>query len=1368
MYILQPTLGQTRPLTRPNKRHGLAVDQGHVAAGEEEPQAGDAAFAADAVAQGFEEPHLPIAREHAGVDEEHGLLRGAQAGLDGGHGAAHEEEELVPVALAGGGVGLEDDIPRDFRLSGGVAEGFHHKGFHIHPFNGEAAAELFHGGEVVLGLHGEGEESALLQGALEALFHLAGVGHLGGHDFAGGDGDHAGGVALEIGALGDGGGRGQGAHVAAAPFVGLAMPVQLETRLGQQFIQLGPLGQGGGVGVAALYALADLVDGEHGGVAAARGEVEHATGKLEHAGGVHPPGIEFLAAGEGGPLGGGGGEAHEAGIAQGRVALGQAHGAEALQGAGGRGQGILLGQLVGPLAEANRVFGEFGGGGDEHAVIDTAHVVARGGEGALDLHGGAHDGQSMGAAGGLVEHGTPDGDDGVGQFAGEHDAPGLFEHLGDVGAQGGKRGVFGPAGLELGEQLADARAGEAHGDGHIGLAGPWIFLTGRHAEEVVKHETGVFLLAGAGLEDALGELIDAGGGRIADGRQVVFGQRAAGGGLRILGHDAAKALAQDAGGLGDFAAGGIAHAAHVLERAQVELEQISNEDHIEPIKGIGGACAEAEIVDRSVGGGAIQPLAQGRLLFGRGGGADLFDGLEALAPGVEHFVGVVEALIHIAPEGLAEEGRKAIAQAGIETLGLQGDLAGKVRGIALGVAPDGLGARGEFVERDRDGVALGVEIPALAQGQEGIKIAVGARADLLNRRAGQGEVEKHEVQLVPAAHHAHRDVVGLDVAVGDTLLFQIAHGADQIVAEALEQVDVEAALDAQAVAQGLDAQFFLVREDGAYEKARILAHVQRTHEIDHAGVAQLWDDLGFVHQTLVVVQVRGDLEHEVLAFALHEHGDGGAALTQALDHPEAAGEEIALLGVGGGVHFFHVGRAQLALGQIEVFQEVGDGVEAVGDVGVGAVLDEVLKFAACGIEDGGDLQPAGAPNLLAEREAVFGRELAGEEIVGQGAQGEDIEVLAQVPRGGEDFRGHEGGAGIVHEAINVRGEGAGTVGRRAAGGGVAHLPVEHANARVFAFAGDDENTARGEGAVNDLVFMGVLDDFRDLTQEVKALIRAEGGVMPREVVVQAQGRRIIGEEDGRAELVLGEVVDPENAGMLQGFEQLELAAGGPLDGAAILQGRLGADEVEANEALGGFQLGVGGHPVLIAGTLIDQGLEDIIADLAVALARADAGLLHGLGNEFGHGPVVLAPGGAAETLAATAILDGRHDAVARGLAALGRAITQAYTALGDALELTDQVGGGAKNECLDERELLFTAGSLAAQQAAKLLGFSIAGEEGIVEGGALAFVVEGPQPGVAAESAGVTLDLEEKEALRRKDEEVHLVDAAVFRDKLKV
>ena len=118
---------------------------------------------------------------------------------------------------------------------------------------------------------------------------------------------------------------------------------------------------------------------------------------------------------------------------------------------------------------------------------------------------------------------------------------------------------------------------------------------------------------------------------------------------------------------------------------------------------------------------------------------------------------------------LAEEGRQAVADRGVEPLGLDRQLVVGQRRVRLAVALAGQDAGGHLVERHAGRVPLGRLVPARrpAPGQERVEVGVGAHLDLLGRDARQREVEQD--QLEPLLARADADVVGLDVAVGDAL-----------------------------------------------------------------------------------------------------------------------------------------------------------------------------------------------------------------------------------------------------------------------------------------------------------------------------------------------------------------------------------------------------------------------------------------------------------------------------------------------------------------------------------------------------------------------------------------------------------------------
>ena len=61
-------------------------------------------------------------------------------------------------------------------------------------------------------------------------------------------------------------------------------------------------------------------------------------------------------------------------------------------------------------------------------------------------------------------------------------------------------------------------------------------------------------------------------------------------------------------------------------------------------------------------------------------------------------------------------------------------------------------------------------------------------------------------------------------------------------------------------------------------------------------------------------------------------------------------------------------------------------------------LDQVLKALSGAVHDRADLQPLGLSQLVAQLEPIGRGRFAGEQVIGDGAQRENIEVLAEVVR----------------------------------------------------------------------------------------------------------------------------------------------------------------------------------------------------------------------------------------------------------------------------------------------------------------------------------------------------------------------------------
>ena len=272
-------------------------------------------------------------------------------------------------------------------------------------------------------------------------------------------------------------------------------------------------------------------------------------------------------------------------------------------------------------------------------------------------------------------------------------------------------------------------------------------------------------------------------------------------------------------------------------------------------------------------------------------------------PGPQHLFGVVEPLGDVAAQGLGEEFGERLAQGRwIEQLGVDRDLGvgAQVRRVGRAVTPLGQRTGGQFVQRDRGSVSFGVQIPprGLAERQQRVEITGRSGADVVGRRPGEREVEQDQVELLSASDHAHGDVVRLDVAMGDALFFEMVDHAQQVFAEALQQVDVQPAFFAQPMAKCLDQAFIAVGEHGTHQEAEVLADLHRPDQIDDARVPQLVlaQQIGFVLQPRVVFGIVGGFQDVILAVSLHQQRHGTGPLADATHDGVSIGQPIAELG----------------------------------------------------------------------------------------------------------------------------------------------------------------------------------------------------------------------------------------------------------------------------------------------------------------------------------------------------------------------------------------------------------------------------------------------------------------------------------------
>ena len=110
---------------------------------------------------------------------------------------------------------------------------------------------------------------------------------------------------------------------------------------------------------------------------------------------------------------------------------------------------------------------------------------------------------------------------------------------------------------------------------------------------------------------------------------------------------------------------------------------------------------------------------------------------------------------------------------------------------------------------------------------------------------------------------------------------------------------------------------------------------------------------------------------------------------------------------------------------IEAFEEFGDRLKTARDIRVGGELNQFAEAGACAIEDGRQLQAAAGADRGGQFDAIGGGGAAGEDVIGDGPEGEDVEVFAESVAGKEDVGGHVGGGRVVDEVADVRGGGDG-------------------------------------------------------------------------------------------------------------------------------------------------------------------------------------------------------------------------------------------------------------------------------------------------------------------------------------------------------
>jgi hypothetical protein len=283
-------------------------------------------------------------------------------------------------------------------------------------------------------------------------------------------------------------------------------------------------------------------------------------------------------------------------------------------------------------------------------------------------------------------------------------------------------------------------------------------------------------------------------------------------------------------------------------------------------------------------------------------------------------------------------------------------------------------------------------------------------------------------------------------------------------------------------------------------------------------------------------------------------------------------------------------------------------------------LHQVLQGLTGTIQGVGDAQPMAGPQAFGQLQAGGRRGLAGKQVVGDGAQREDVHVRAGGDVGPQGLRGQIDLAGLLDVVLDVpRAEGAqqGRPGGRLARGG---LPVHHLQGRGGRLGSLDQDVLGGEGTMVEAPAMGVLEHLGQLAEHLQAQVDAEGRAPLAQEEVEPDGAGVELEDERGPKLRLLEVVDLDDAGVRDPFQDLELAQGGLLEVRACLFRGPPGKGIDADAAV---DAGAEVRPieVLPAFSLGEQALQLVVADPAGAVGGADAGLPDGLDDGPGEGTV---------------------------------------------------------------------------------------------------------------------------------------------------
>ena len=189
---------------------------------------------------------------------------------------------------------------------------------------------------------------------------------------------------------------------------------------------------------------------------------------------------------------------------------------------------------------------------------------------------------------------------------------------------------------------------------------------------------------------------------------------------------------------------------------------------------------------------------------------------------------------------------------------------------------------------------------------------------------------------------------------------------------------------------------------------------------DDERVTELIEDCELVAQAGIVLGLEGNLENGEFAplstrRAAADPPAPRRPLTMRLPGRTFADGRLERIGDGG-----VFGGGELLFDGIELFEECGGGIRAEERIGVRGVADEFVELGAGAIEDGRQREALVAGEDLVQLAQVGRGRLVGEDVEGEGAEGEDVADFVAEIAVADGFGGDVDVGGFFEPILDVQ------------------------------------------------------------------------------------------------------------------------------------------------------------------------------------------------------------------------------------------------------------------------------------------------------------------------------------------------------------